>query len=317
MSRKRRKGMRHEMINRSNEQDTANPGSGRNIWMYATIILVVLLAVSVSGNSIGGNAVQADSPQSVSDKALNYINDNLLDAGVTASVSRVQETNGVYLLELEISGQVIESYATKDGSLLFAAGIDLDSEPLPGPSEPTDPPQDSGGRVSVSADDDPSLGPDDAAVTIIEFSDFQCPFCARVVPTIKQIEEEFGDSVRIVFRDFPLSFHQQAQKAAEAAECADDQGKFWEMHDKLFENQNALGIDSLKQYANELGLDGGEFDSCLDSGKHAEEVRKDFADGQQAGVTGTPAFFINGKLVSGAQPFSVFKQAIEQELGGD
>ena len=169
-------------------------------------------------------------------------------------------------------------------------------------------------RASVTADDDPSKGPADAKVTIIEFSDFQCPFCARVQPTLKQIADTYGDQVRIVFRDFPLSFHNDAQKAAEAAECADDQGIFWEYHDLLFANQGSLGVLSLKQYATNLGMDTVTFDSCLDSGKYAQEVKDDLADGSRAGVRGTPAFFINGIPLSGARPFADFKQIIDSEL---
>jgi len=177
------------------------------------------------------------------------------------------------------------------------------------PSQPTQP-----SPTQVSVDDDPVKGPSDAKVTIVEFSEFQCPFCARVQPTVNQILEEYGDDVRIVYRDFPLSFHQYAQKAAEAAECADDQGKFWEYHDKLFENQQALDTSNLKQYAKDLGLDSAQFDSCLDSGKYELEVKKDFQDGQSYGVSGTPTFFINGIKVVGAQPFSTFKQVIDSEL---
>jgi protein-disulfide isomerase len=118
-----------------------------------------------------------------------------------------------------------------------------------------------------------------------------------------------------VYRDFPLtSIHQYAQKAAEASECADDQGKFWEYHDLLFANQSTLDVDSLKGYAAELDLDTATFNDCLDEGKQSSEVEKDSQDAQAAGVTGTPAFFINGQLVSGAQPFSVFQQVIDQLL---
>ncbi len=119
-------------------------------------------------------------------------------------------------------------------------------------------------------------------------------------------------------RDFPLSsIHPFAQKASEATECADDQDKFWEYHDLLFANQSALDVDSLKGYAGQLGLDTGTFDECLDEGKHEQEVLQDLEDGQSYGATGTPAFFINGELVSGAQPFSVFQQVIDAALAGE
>jgi protein-disulfide isomerase len=174
-----------------------------------------------------------------------------------------------------------------------------------------------GAVVDVKEGDSPSIGDKNAPVTIIEFSDFECPFCERFyTQSYKQIKANYVDTgkVRIVFKHFPLPFHANAQKAAEASECAREQGKFWEMHDKLFENQNAISISSLKGYAADLGLDTSKFNSCLDSGKYASRVQKDASDGSAAGVSGTPSFFINGKSVVGAQPYSVFQQAIEAEL---
>ena len=172
-------------------------------------------------------------------------------------------------------------------------------------------------KVQVSVDDDPVKGSADAPVTIVEFSDFQCPFCGRFYSdTLSSIDEKYikTGKVKLVYRDFPLGFHPFAQKAAEAAECADEQSKFWEMHNKIFENQNAIEVTNLKQYAKDLGLNTGTFDSCLDTGKYAAEVQKDFNDGSSYGVSGTPSFFINGIQVVGAQPASVFEQIIEQEL---
>jgi protein-disulfide isomerase len=172
-------------------------------------------------------------------------------------------------------------------------------------------------KVEVSIDDDAVKGDKDAPVTIVEFSDYECPFCARFYSQAYQdIIKNYIDAgkVKLVFRDFPLGFHQNAQKAAEAAECAGEQDKYYDMHDKLFENGVTGGIASFKQYASQIGLNQGDFDNCLDSGEMANEVKKDMAQGQSYGVQGTPAFFVNGKLISGAQPFSVFQQAIEAEL---
>jgi len=166
----------------------------------------------------------------------------------------------------------------------------------------------------VSLDDDPRVGSENANVRIVLFSDFDCPYSSRAVPLIEQIREAYGDEVIIAFRDFPLDFHPTAQKAAEAAECADEQGKFWEYHDKLFETQGAHEVASLKGYAEELGLDTAAFDSCLDSGIMAEEVKTDMADGQSVGVSGTPTFFVNGEIVVGAQPFDTFKEQIDAAL---
>jgi len=172
-------------------------------------------------------------------------------------------------------------------------------------------------KVKVSIDDDPIKGDKNAKVTIIEFSDFQCPFCGKFYSqTLPLIEENYikTGKVKLVYRDFPLSFHQNAQKAAEAAECADEQGKFWEYHNTIYDNQNTLDINNLKQYAANLNLDTSKFESCLDSGKMTSEVQKDFKDGQSYGVEGTPAFFINGIPLSGAQPYQVFEQVIESQL---
>ncbi|MEM4326910.1 MAG: thioredoxin domain-containing protein [Candidatus Diapherotrites archaeon] len=200
-------------------------------------------------------------------------------------------------------------------------------------------------------DDDAMKGQKDAKVTIIEFSDFQCPFCKRFYDNAyKQIVKDYIETgkANIVFRDFPLnSIHPQAQKAAEAAECAGDFGKFWEMHDKLFENQTTLSTDNYKKWAQELGIDKTKFDECLDKGKYAQEVNKDLQDGANIGITGTPSFvivlqntekvkqalteyknknpqyagYINeiestndklfGVIVIGARPYEVFKGIIE------
>ena len=172
------------------------------------------------------------------------------------------------------------------------------------------------GPVDVSADDDPAQGPEDAAVTIVEFSDFQCPYCARFdVETLPQILTNYGDRVRFVYRDFPLTgLHENALKAAEASECADEQGAYWKYHDLLFQNQSALDDASLKNYAASLGLDTATFNQCLDSDKYMSEVQKDEQDGITAGVQGTPAFFINGMPLSGAQPYAAFKAAIDAAL---
>lgn len=172
-------------------------------------------------------------------------------------------------------------------------------------------------RAEVSLDDDAVKGDENAPVTIVEFSDYECPFCGRyVTQTYPQIDRQYINTgkVKYVFRDFPLSFHQNARKAAEATECSGEQEKFWEMHDKLFQNQGNLDVSSLKKYAADIGLDTGKFNSCLDSGKYAQEVQKDLRDGSSYGVSGTPAFFINGIKIVGAQPFSVFKQIIDSEL---
>lgn len=173
-------------------------------------------------------------------------------------------------------------------------------------------------RVEVSVDDDPVRGDPNAPVTMIEFSDFECPFCARFfTETLPTIEERYvaTGKVRFVYRDFPIpALHAHALKAAEAGGCANEQGKFWELHDTIFENQGAMTVEDLKRYAAELGLNAPTFNTCLDSGKYADEVEADVKAGEVAGVRGTPGFFINGRLVSGAQPTGNFVQIIEEEL---
>lgn len=168
-------------------------------------------------------------------------------------------------------------------------------------------------RVEVAATG-PSKGPANAPITIVEFSDFECPFCSKVNPSIDQVMKDYAGKVRVVFRNYPLPFHAQAPKAAEAALCADDQGKFWEMHDQLFAHQQELSVEDLKAHAKALELDQAKFDECLDSGAKAAQVAQDMAEGGEAGVSGTPAFFINGRLISGAQPFEEFKKIIDEEL---
>ena len=169
-------------------------------------------------------------------------------------------------------------------------------------------------RFAVAADG-PAKGPESAPVTIVEFSDFECPFCKRIYPTLNQIMDDYDGQVRLVFRQFPLlALHPNAQKAAEASLCADEQGKFWELHDAIFEGSGGLGVASLKSRAADLGLDEDAFGSCLDSGQFANQVASDVAAGRALGVSGTPALFINGRFLSGAQPYDVITRVIDDEL---
>ena len=169
-------------------------------------------------------------------------------------------------------------------------------------------------EVALAATD-PALGAASAPVTIVEFSDFQCPFCQRVAPTLKRVRETYGDKVRIVWKDYPLTqIHPEAFKAGEAAHCAGEQGKFWEYHDRLFANQQALQVDSLKAYAADLGLDAAKFNSCLDSSKYGDRVREGVAQGTRLGVNSTPTVYINGRMLSGAHPYETFAAIIDEEL---
>lgn len=170
-------------------------------------------------------------------------------------------------------------------------------------------------RVTVTIPDEaPAIGPASAKVQIVEFSDFQCPYCAQVAPMARRLADTYGDKVRIAFRNFPLPNHPQALKAAEAARCAHAQGKFWPYHDRLFANQKALMPADLKRYAAELGLDQAGFATCLEGGTFAGVVQGDLRDARSSGVSATPTFFVNGRLLSGAQPFESFQRVIDEEL---
>jgi protein-disulfide isomerase len=162
----------------------------------------------------------------------------------------------------------------------------------------------------------PSRGEKNAPITIVEFSDFQCPYCVRAEPTVAQLVAAYPGKIRVVYRDYPLPIHPLAPKAAEASHCADDQGKYWEMHDKLFSVDGKLEVENLKKYARDLGLNGDNFDKCLDSGEKAKVVAEHQKAAEGLGVTSTPAFFINGRLVSGAVPLEDFKVVVEAELKG-
>ncbi|MBE4753560.1 thioredoxin domain-containing protein [Corallococcus sp. ZKHCc1 1396] len=168
-------------------------------------------------------------------------------------------------------------------------------------------------KIEIPADA-PSFGPATAKVTIVEWSDFECPFCSRVVPTLNRIKETYGKDVRVVFRQQPLPMHANAKIAAQASLAAHEQGKFWEMHDKMFANQRALDRASLDKYAQELKLDMAKFKAALDSGKYSAKVTADSEAGSAVGANGTPAFFVNGRFLSGAQPFEAFKTLIDEEI---
>jgi protein-disulfide isomerase len=168
--------------------------------------------------------------------------------------------------------------------------------------------------VAVTSDD-PSEGSPTAPVTVVEYSDFQCPFCERVMPTLKELRTKYGDKVRLVWKDFPLTqIHPQAFVAAQAGNCAREQGKFWQYHDRLFANQQALQPELLKKYAADAGLDAAKFNECLDSSKYEARVQEALGAGTRLGITSTPTLYVNGRMVNGAQPIEVFQALIDDEL---
>jgi protein-disulfide isomerase len=169
-------------------------------------------------------------------------------------------------------------------------------------------------RVTVAAFDSAARGNAGARVMIVEFCEFQCPYCRRVQPTLRDLEARYGKDLQLVYRHYPLARHQNSFKAAEAVECAREQGKFWPLHDRLFAQQDKLAVADLKAHARAVGVDGAKFDACLDSGRHAARWQRDLAEAKSYGDPGTPLFFINGRLVSGAQPIGVFIRVIDEEL---
>ena len=160
----------------------------------------------------------------------------------------------------------------------------------------------------------PSRGPAGAPVTIVEFSDFQCPYCRQQAGTLTRVLQAYPKEVRLVFLDFPLSAHPDARNAAQAAACAGEQGQFWAMHDLLFKHQEALSPEDLQRYAGEIGINREKFDACVKSGHQGQAIEASVRTGEKLGVDGTPALFVNGLPLSGAVPYDQLKQIIDQEL---
>jgi len=298
-------------------QESAVVKARSNPWMISTLVLGVLLigfvAYTVTGAGITGNVVGSSS---VAQNVVDYLNGKT-GGGVT--LDSVSKENGVYKIMVNYNGQTLPVYATADGKNLIS-----DLIPLDGSADTTTNTGSTGGTVTIDPAqlaNVPMEGSKNAKVQVVVFSDFQCPFCERFYSdAYKQIKTNYidaGKDVAVYFKHFPLSFHPEAQKAAEAAQCAYDQkgnAGFWAMHDKMFENQASLSVDNEKKWAREINLNGAEFDSCLDSGKNAKLVADSEAYGQTLGVSGTPTVFINGQSVVGAQPFSAFKQVIDAQL---
>ncbi len=179
---------------------------------------------------------------------------------------------------------------------------------------------DSSSGKAIITSDDPYQGAADAQIVIVEFGDFQCSYCYEAFPVVRELISKYGDSIKFIYRDFPNNdIHPDAQRAAEAGECAQAQGKFWEMHDKMFINQDDLSEAALVRYADEIGLDETSFEECLTSNQFANEVKQDFYDGLFAGVQGTPTFFINNTKFEGAATVDSFSYAIDNllEIYGD
>lgn len=172
-------------------------------------------------------------------------------------------------------------------------------------------------KYEVKIGDSPVFGKKDAPITIVEFSDFQCPFCKRSQETVRQVKQVYGDKIRFAYKQFPLSFHPQAQPAAEASLCANEQGKFWEYKERLFSVEaKDFSRENFIKWAGELGMKEDQFSQCVNSGKMRTMVEADVAEGQKLGMSGTPTFFVNGEQLSGAQPFERFKEVIDRQIAG-
>jgi protein-disulfide isomerase len=171
-------------------------------------------------------------------------------------------------------------------------------------------------QAAIAAPDAPAFGPKDAKVTVVEFSDFECPYCSKAAAVAHQVREKYGDKVRFVFRQYPLPMHPNARVAAQASLAADAQGKFWEFHDRLFENQRKLDRESLESYAKDLGLNVQEFTKALEDGRLNEAVDRDMKLGEKVAVRGTPTMFVNGKRVSNPTSFEAVSQLIDEALKG-
>ena len=282
-----------------------------NPWIISTLALglVIALLIAFIGSSNEGEIV---SEKIAADNLVSFIKSQN-KGDVSFSVSSVQQEGQLYKIILNYQGQEVPIYVSLDGKYLVSDVIPLNEDLVLSPDNSVD--------VEVEAGDSPVMGEPDAPVTIIEFSDYQCPFCARFFEqTLPEIEKNYikTGKVKLVYKDFPLiSIHPEAQKAAEAARCVREQKGdegYFKMHDKLFENQQDLSVENYKKWARTLGVVGSKFDKCLDDGTFVDAVEDELAYGESLGVTGTPAFFINGKLISGAQPFDVFEQVIDAAL---
>ncbi len=303
------------------------------LWQFLTLALGILLLAGIATSGFKLNGSGGLSGEQVSKKAAGYINDNLLQGQATASVKDVKESNGLYLLKIDIGGQLLDVYATKDGVILFPQMINMDE--VQGEGVPEGSVSETAASVKLETGEAPVKGSKDAPVVIMEFSDLSCPFCGAAAGKNKEaidylrsrdssweaplprIFEDYvkAGKVRFAFKYFPG--HGTGEGAMKLAWCADEQGLFWEVHDAFFENQDSIeNVDRLKEIAVAAGVDRPKMEECYESGRYDSRLASDANEGRAAGVSGTPTFFINGVRVSGAQSFPALKQIIEAELSG-
>jgi len=279
----------------------------KNYWVASTIILAIALVFVIVNGSIFESSISAEE---AGQKVIDFANAQ----GANAELIKSSDNGQLFEVLLSIQGQQVPVYVTKDGENLITTLIPL-NRTVGTPTNPT--------NIEITIEsNDPVAGDQNAQVSIIEFSDFQCPFCERAYSTsvadLKNSDAFKNGEINFIYKHFPLnSIHPLAQKAAEASVCAQNQGKFWEYHDKLFENQQALEIANLKSYATQLGLNTAQFNTCLDSGASKDKVARDLEAATTAGGTGTPYFIIYNKenkktaSLSGAVPYAQIEAAVE------
>jgi protein-disulfide isomerase len=278
-------------------------------------LAVIVAACAGSGTDSSGPAA---SDESISEKVVGYFQKTVTTPGLTFKVTKIEDSDipgyrkGNLQVALGQQTQDVAFYVSRDGHHLFRGeAVDLTVDPLKQTMD------------KIALDGQPSRGPADAKVTIVEYSDFQCPFCSRVYDTLEnQVLKDYGDKVRFVFKNFPLkSIHPWAEAGAIASECAFQQSNdgFWAMYNGLFKEQGQITADNLKEKATEIaknaGLDTGKFEQCFDGKQTADAVKADETEATALGVNSTPTFFVNGRRLSGAQTAESFKQLIDQELG--
>lgn len=218
-------------------------------------------------------------------------------SGFVAGVAVIAVVAALYLANMSLGEDKIPAVAGEDDEV----AVEKDNQPTPG-------------GVPAITDADHVRGSLDAKIIMVEYSEFQCPYCSRHTPTMDQIFEEYDGEVAWVYRHFPLSFHDEAMPSAVASECAGEQDKFWEYHDELFDNASDLGDDLYQEIAKNVGLNINDFNACLDDNNYETQIKAEAAAGAAAGVSGTPGTFVNGELVKGAVPYDSFKSIVEQAL---
>ncbi len=299
----------------------------QNPWVLVSLVLIVVLIIVAFTGFGGGVTAGVVDESNAGRNLIDFINANSAVEGPVSLVS-VEKQGALYLAIVNVDGEDVPVFVTLDGKYLITNPIPISGVGgVEGGDSVSGGAATSGGAIDeIELGDAPVEGEENAPVTIVEFSDYQCPFCGKFYSeTLGLVEENYISTgkAKLVFMDFPIaSIHPMAQSAAEATRCAGEQGgdeAYFKMHDKLFENQASLGEDNYKKWARELGLKGEEFDECFDSGKFNSDVLADLNYGTSLGVTGTPAFFVGNaesgfRLISGAQPYGVFEQAIEAAL---